>query len=258
MLYLVSLLPLGAITQLGRGTILRFNHPAQAARLRQTRQVQTVTQAATDNSLCVHILFCCFCKPREKKKRCCPNCISFCKSKSASYTCFYNYSCDTCFLQQTSLRVELSFTPRSKSETPQQHHLCDPCRFFLIRMRTTPLLFQLLLLVFACLAWNSTSWFSLIGSQKSGGPAHQEKSLHTVELFSTSEKLSALPERRPGAAAFKTGCFPSCLQQLPLGFSCVFKEALCECTLFSWENHNQYFSPIILSVFKHYWEVWVA
>lgn len=41
---------------------------------------------------------------------------------------------------------------------------------------------------------------------------NREQSLHDVELFSALEKLSAVPERRPGAAAaFRPACNSSLL-----------------------------------------------
>ena len=37
--YLFPLLPLGATIQLGKGTVLRFNHPNEAGQLNKKRQV---------------------------------------------------------------------------------------------------------------------------------------------------------------------------------------------------------------------------
>lgn len=50
----------GASIKLGRGTILRFNHPSEAAELKEKHQVQT-----TAKLYCVLILLCCFCETEE-------------------------------------------------------------------------------------------------------------------------------------------------------------------------------------------------
>ena len=76
---LFPLLPPGAIIRLGRGTVLRFNHPNEAAHLKENCQVQKDSKTITNKPCCVLVLFCCFCKAEgaSLRKRCCLKCIFF-------------------------------------------------------------------------------------------------------------------------------------------------------------------------------------
>lgn len=59
-----TLIPPGNIIQLGSGTMLRFNHPSEAAQLREKRQVQTVCKTNTDKP-CFVLFFKSACSPYE-------------------------------------------------------------------------------------------------------------------------------------------------------------------------------------------------
>lgn len=88
--------PLGAITQLGGGTIFRFYHPNKAAQLREQHQVQTIPKTTRDKPCCVLILSCYFCKADGASFRKVPattafSAGNFVKASQHHALCSHNY-----------------------------------------------------------------------------------------------------------------------------------------------------------------------